>query len=320
MYGTGAIGTALPPSINYDSPRELKAFLEERGIGMRKKFGQNFMTNPHERTMLLDALELPSGAKVWEAGAGLGAMTEGLLERGAQVTAFEIDPAFANALREFFADGSDGNGGAFRLVEGDILKTWETVDKISVDKIDDGLFLFGNLPYNIASALIADFIEKARFFKRIVVTVQREVALRMAAVPGSADYSSFSVLCSSVYKVKLLRVIKAVSFYPAPRVDSQGVRMDLLPQPEKRPKLFYPLVRSLFSSRRKTLRNTLTAFASSVILNDELPGKAFLSAGDAAQETLKKAGISGDRRAETLGIAEFAALAAFLEEIVSNGS
>jgi 16S rRNA (adenine1518-N6/adenine1519-N6)-dimethyltransferase len=241
-------------------------------------------------------------------------MTESLLKRGAQVTAFEIDPAFASALRDFFADGSTESGGAFCLVEGDILKTWETVNET-----DDEFFLFGNLPYNIAAALIADFIEKARFFKRAVITVQREVALRMAAVPGSADYSSFSVLCSSVYKVKLLRVIKASSFYPAPRVDSQAVLMDVIPQPEKKPKLFYPLVRSLFSSRRKTLRNTLTAFASSVIINYELPGKAFISAGDAARESLKKAGISGDRRAETLGIDEFAALAAFLEEIVSNG-
>jgi 16S rRNA (adenine1518-N6/adenine1519-N6)-dimethyltransferase len=309
MCGKGATGTTLLPLINYDSPKELKAFLEERGIGMRKKFGQNFMINPHERSALLDALELPCGAKVWEAGAGLGAMTKGLLERGAQVTAFEIDPAFASALREFFGSDSAASGGSFRLrlVEGDILKTWETVDCT-----DGGLFLFGNLPYNIAAALIADFIEKGRFFKRVVVTVQREVALRMAATPGSADYSSFSVLCSSVYEVKLLKVIKASSFYPAPRVDSQGVRMDIIPWPEKKPKLFYPLVRSLFSSRRKTLRNTLTAFASSVIIGA-------VTGREAAEETLKKAGISGDRRAETLTIDEFAALAAFLEEIVFNG-
>jgi 16S rRNA (adenine1518-N6/adenine1519-N6)-dimethyltransferase len=274
---------------------------------MRKKFGQNFMINPHERSMLLEALELPAGAKVWEAGAGLGAMTSGLLKRGADVTAFEIDPAFACALREFFGDASAWSGGSFRLVEGDILKTWETVD------VNDGdLFLFGNLPYNIAAALIAGFIEKDRFFKRAVITVQREVAARMAACPGSADYSSFSVLCSSVYKVKLLRIIKASSFFPAPRVDSQGVRMDLITQPKKKPKLFYPLVRNLFSSRRKTLRNTLSSFASSVIIGA-------INAREAAEETLKKAGISGDRRAETLTIDEFAALAAFLEEIVLNG-
>jgi 16S rRNA (adenine1518-N6/adenine1519-N6)-dimethyltransferase len=276
-------------------------------MGMRKKFGQNFMINPHERSLLLDALKLPAGAKVWEAGAGLGAMTEGLLKRGAEVTAFEIDPAFARALREFF--GSDSSHpGSFRLIEGDILKTWKTVD----DNTDEELFLFGNLPYNIAAALIADFIEKARFFKRVVVTVQREVALRMAAVPGSADYSSFSVLCSSVYNVKLLKLIKASSFYPVPRVDSQGVYMDIIPRPGKKTKLFYPLVRSLFSSRRKTLRNTLTAFASSVIIGA-------MAGREAAEETLRKAGISGDRRAETLDIDEFAAIAAFLEETIFNG-
>jgi 16S rRNA (adenine1518-N6/adenine1519-N6)-dimethyltransferase len=295
----------LHPSIknnlpNYDSPGELKAFLDERGIGMRKKFGQNFMINPRERSMLLDALELPAGAKVWEAGAGLGAMTAGLLERGADVTAFEIDPAFARALREFFGDYPTGSGGSFHLVEGDILKTWGLVNVT-----DDKLFLFGNLPYNIAAALIADFIEKGRFFKRAVITVQREVAQRMAAGPGSADYSSFSVLCLSVYKVKLLKIIKPSSFYPAPRVDSRGVRMDLISEPEKKPKLFYPLVRSLFSSRRKTIRNTLTAFASSVIIGSEK---------EVAEETLKKACISGDRRAETLSIDEFTALAVFLEE------
>jgi len=304
----------LPPSINYDSPKELKAFLDERGIGMRKKFGQNFMINPHERSILLDALELPVGAKVWEAGAGLGAMTAGLLEHGANVTAFEIDPAFASTLREFFGNNSAGSGGFFHLVEGDILKTWRLV---SVN--GEELFLFGNLPYNIAAALIADFIEKGRFFKRAVITVQREVALRMAAGPGSSDYSSFSVLCLSVYKVRLLKIIKPFSFYPAPRVDSQGVCMDLISGQEKKPKFFYPLVRSLFSSRRKTLRNTLTAFASSAIIDSGLQGKAFLSAKETAEETLKKAGISGDRRAETLGLPEFAALAAFLEEIV-NGS
>jgi 16S rRNA (adenine1518-N6/adenine1519-N6)-dimethyltransferase len=297
---TGATGTALLPSINYDSPKELKAFLDKRGIGMRKKFGQNFMISPHERSMLLDALELPVKAKVWEAGAGLGAMTAGLLERGADVTAFEIDPAFARALREFFESDSAGSGGSFHLVEGDILKTWR-----SVNVNGNELFLFGNLPYNIAAALIADFIEKGRFFKRAVITVQREVAQRMAAGPGSGDYSSFSVLCSSVYKIKLLKIIKPSSFYPAPNVDSQGVRMDLISEPEKKSRLFYPLVRSLFSSRRKTLRNTLTAFVSSVIIGSDK---------EVAEAALKKAGISGDRRAETLSIDEFAALAKFLEE------
>ena len=306
-------GIALPLLVNYDSPRALRAFLDEQGLGMRKKFGQNFLINPAIRSRLIDALELSSGDEVWEIGPGLGAMTAGLLERSTQVTAFEIDPAFARLLREFF-----GSNPAFSLVEGDVLKTWPAVTANLAAK--DDLFLLGNLPYNIAAALLADFIEKSRFFRRIVVTVQREVAQRMIAKPGSPDYSSFSVLCSSVYKVSPLLVIKGSCFYPVPRVDSQGVRLDLLPNREKLPRLFYPLVRSLFSSRRKTIKNTLSNFAASVIIKR---GDALLSQRDAspsatevAADVLCRAGISGERRAETLAIDEFAALAAFLEEIV----
>lgn len=288
----------MRPLLNYDSPVELRAFLDGRGLGMRKRHGQNFLINGAVRSRLLDALEPRPGDNVWEIGPGLGAMTAGLLERGAQVTAFEIDPAFAKALGEFF----DSSGG-FRLVEGDALKTWPALSREAAEK---ELFLFGNLPYNIAAALLAEFIEKGRFFTRMVVTVQREVARRMAAGPSQADYSSFSVLCSSVYSVKLLPVIKPSSFYPAPKVDSQGVRLDLLPS-RNLPRLFYPLVRGLFSSRRKTVKNTLSRFASSVILKAGI-----------AEEVLARAGIRHDRRPETLCIDEFAALAAVLEEIVSR--
>ena len=308
----------MPPLVNYDSPRELRAFLDERGLGMRKKHGQNFLINSTAREKLLDALELKPGDKVWEIGPGLGAMTAGLLARGAEVSAFEIDAAFAQALREFFGDNS-----AFRLIEGDVLKTWPAIQNEEYLKnpgsVADDTFLFGNLPYNIAAALLADFIGKGRFFKRMVVTVQREVAQRMAARPASADYSSFSVLCASVYKVTPLAVIKPASFYPPPRVESQGVRLDLENTRRKLPRLFYPLVRSLFSSRRKTIKNTLTNFAASVIITNKAPARAVGAAGASiAAEVFGRAGISGERRPETLNIEEFAALAAFLEEIVSG--
>ena len=303
----------IPP--NYNSGRELRAFLAERGLGMRKKFGQNFLINPRVRAGLLDAMELREGDEVWEIGPGLGAMTAGLLERGARVTAFEIDPAFAVILKEQFAPFFAGEAaGKFCLVEGDALKTWRGQEASTPA---EELFLFGNLPYNAAAVLLADFIESGRFFKRMVVTVQREVALRMAAKPGSSDYSSFSVLCSSVYRVSPLFMIKGSSFYPAPRVDSQGVRLDLLPRGEL-PRLFYPLVRGLFSSRRKAIRNTLSAFAASVIIKRVSPDGASSAAREAAAEALNRANISGDRRPETLDRDEFAALAAFLEEIVCD--
>jgi 16S rRNA (adenine1518-N6/adenine1519-N6)-dimethyltransferase len=310
--------TILNP-VNYNSGRDIRAFLDSKGLGIRKKFGQNFLINPRVRSALLDAMELRVGDEVWEIGPGLGAMTGGLLERGASVTAFEIDPAFAGILKELFAPLLTGEApGRFRLIEGDALKTWR---KAGAGPSEETL-LFGNLPYNAAAALLADFIENGRFFKRMVVTVQREVALRMAASPGSPDYSSFSVLCSSVYKVSPLFVIKGASFYPAPRVDSQGVRLDPLPFRGELPRLFYPLVRGLFSSRRKIIRNTLTAFAASVIIDNTVspeqvpPERAFSTAREAAAEALNRANISGDRRPETLDKDEFAVLAAFLEEIV----
>jgi 16S rRNA (adenine1518-N6/adenine1519-N6)-dimethyltransferase len=281
--------------INYDSPQALKAFLEERGLGMRKKFGQNFLINPGPRRKLVESLGLEKGKEVWEIGSGLGVMTRDLLERGCRVRAFEIDPGFCGVLRELF-DGRE----SFILVEGDVLKMWRSEGGAE--------FLIGNLPYNIAAVLLADMIEGGRFFKRMVVTVQREVARRMAAKPGSADYSSFSVLVASAYRADPLMVIGGSSFYPPPRVDSQGVLLELLP-PEERAgsPFFYPLVRQLFSSRRKTVKNNLQGFVSS----RAAPGEDVRALSLAA---LEKCGIKPEDRAENLGVARFRELALVLGE------
>jgi 16S rRNA (adenine1518-N6/adenine1519-N6)-dimethyltransferase len=276
--------------INYNSAAALQTFLAENGLGMRKKFGQNFLINPGVRQSLASALEAQAGDSVWEIGPGLGAMTSLLLEQGLCVRAFEIDSGFVRILKELFSANAN-----FALVEGDVLKTWPTQPAVP--------YLLGNLPYNIAATLLADFIEQGHFFKRIIVTVQREVAQRMAAPPGSADYSSFSVLCASAYRVKPLTVIKSASFYPRPRVDSQAVLLEQKPQTEY-PACFYPLVRRLFSARRKTIKNNLTAF--------------FASRGKAATlpaEALAQCGMNGGRRAEDLAIDEFLALAKTIEDM-----
>jgi 16S rRNA (adenine1518-N6/adenine1519-N6)-dimethyltransferase len=262
---------------------------------MRKKYGQNFLINPVARNKLLDALEINAGQEVWEIGPGLGAMTKGLLEKGAKVWAFEIDPAFSGILREIFSENDN-----FHLIEGDVLKTWPAVLK------ENEPCLMGNLPYNIAATLLGDFIEKKCFFKRMVVTVQKETAQRMTARPGTKDYSSFTVLCSSVYKITPIMVLKGASFFPEPHVDSQAVRLDLLEE-RQYSRLFYTLVRSLFSSRRKTIQNNLTNFAASVIINKAL-----------AERIFKEAGIDGSRRAETLEVKEFAVLAQALEDILDR--
>ena len=279
--------------LNYNSAAELRAFLDRNGLGMRKKFGQNFLINPAVREALVRALEAGAGDAVWEIGPGLGAMTSPLLEQGLAVRAFEVDPGFARALRELFA----GNAG-FTLVEGDVLKTWTAEPPAP--------YLLGNLPYNIAATLLAGFIEQRRFFRRIVVTVQREVALRMAAGPGCADYSSFSVVCASAYHVKPLMIIKSASFYPRPNVDSQAVLLELSEDAARiLPACFYPLVRRLFSSRRKTIKNNLSGFFNT--------GQGAPAA--MALEALERNALDGNKRAEDLTLEEFAALAKTIEDM-----
>jgi 16S rRNA (adenine1518-N6/adenine1519-N6)-dimethyltransferase len=244
-------------------------------------------------------------------------MTSGLLARKAVVKAFEIDAAFSSALNDLF--GNDKN---FSLVEGDVLKTWQNEAASEAAAGTEPLFLLGNLPYNIAAALLADFIEKKKFFSRLVVTVQKEVAVRMTAGPGSKEYSSFSVLCASAYKARPLAVIKGASFYPSPRIDSQGVRLDLLPLEERKcaSPFFQPLVRCLFVSRRKTIRNNLINFPVSGILKSvggEAAGQR--PAWDITEAALASSGLDGERRAETLSIEDFAALAEALEKTVCHG-
>jgi len=278
----------LSLSVDYDSPVAIRSFLDERGFGMQKKFGQNFLVNRSARERLVDALGAESGGAAWEVGPGLGAMTELLLDRGLFLTVFEIDRGFAAALREIFIDRPQ-----FRLVEGDALKTWP----VEARRTGAPRYFFGNLPYNIAAVLIASFIEADIFFERSVVTVQKEVAKRMTAKAGDDDYSSFSVLCASAYEVRPLMTLKPHSFYPAPNVDSQAVIMDRRPfnLPPEVLRVFRPLVRSLFSSRRKTVKNNL---------------EAFLSSANLAAAALDAAGVDPAVRAEKMDLDAFSRLAA----------
>ena len=265
---------------DYDSPSSLKNFLDQQGMAMQKKFGQNFLINGPARRRLIDALQVDDVTSVWEVGPGLGAMTDEILSRGASVTAFEIDRGFASCVRDFFKDYE--TQGKFTLVEGDVLKTWKSqAEKQLPDRF------FGNLPYNVAATIIADMISAGYRFPRSVVTVQKEVAQRMCATVGSKDYSSFSILCSWAYKVTPLMDLGGGSFWPRPNVDSRAVVMELredFPRCQN-PEHFMKLLRGLFASRRKTIKNNLTVFYSN---------------GEQAAAVLDEAKINPQIRAEEL--------------------
>jgi len=283
---------------DYNSASELKQVLDSNGFSMQKKFGQNFLINGAARKKLIDALEIDENSKVWEVGPGLGAMTAEILNRKAEITCFEIDRGFAGLIKQFFDDES--KTGKFNIVEGDVLKTWKNYLESKNNAVPDRFF--GNLPYNIAATIIADTIENNIRFDKCVFTVQKEVAMRMCAKPGSEDFSSFSVLCQWAYDVKPLLDLSGANFWPKPNVDSRAVvftKREDFPKCNN-PALFVKMQRALFSSRRKNVRNNLTGF---------------LQNNDLCMTALEKAQIDPMKRAEVLSLEQMLALSDVINEL-----
>ena len=283
---------------DYNSPVALKAFLDDNGMAMQKKFGQNFLVNADARKKIIDCLDITEGTTVWEVGPGLGCMSDEILGRGAKLTAFEIDHGFARLLRQFFEDYS--KKASFALVEGDVLKTW----KKWFDENGGADRFFGNLPYNVAATIIADTINEGVRFEKAVVTIQKEVAQRMTAKEGSENYSSFSVLCQWAYNMKNIVDLAGGNFWPVPNVASRAVlmtRREDFPRCEN-PALFMKMIRQLFSSRRKTVRNNLLALAG----------------GEKTDIALEKAGIKPSVRAEDLSVDALLKLSDSLNEVLKQ--
>ncbi len=236
--------------LNYDSPASIRAFLEQNGLAVSKRLGQNFLIDRSVRNRIVKALELEEGMQVWEIGPGIGAMTILLLEERVRLTAFEIDYGFVRVLKSLFSEYEN-----FCIVKGDVLKTL-------CSQKDLPARIFGNLPYNSAFAIISDILEMEFLPQRMVFTLQKEAAHRMIAGPGTKDYSSLSVLCTLVCDVRILFDIGSSAFWPRPRVTSSVIQ--LIPKNTLISKIsaserkdFLDFVRAAFSSRRKTLRNTL---------------------------------------------------------------
>ena len=273
--------------MNYDSQKEIISLLKERGLSPTKKFGQNFMISRAAREKVLSYVEIKKGDSVWEIGGGLGAMTSMALESAGQsghLTVFEIDRGYIDFLTEQF-----GSHPGFRVVAGDMVKTWRSVFESS-GRPD---VIFGNLPYNSASAMITQLIEGDCLAPRMVFTVQKEMGLRITAKPGSADYSSFSVFCQLACDVAYQGDLKSGSFYPVPDVVS-GI-VTFTPKPDFRkyatPKVL-KTIRDMFASRRKTLLNNLRPYGI-----------------DKVQTACQTLGIDVGTRAETLTPQQIASLA-----------
>lgn len=274
------------PPVDYDSPRDLAALLDRLGFAMQKRFGQNFLVSGAARKRILGLLGAEPGQRAWEVGPGTGSMTWEALSAGLAVSAFEIDRGFASFIRDAY-----GQEPGFELHEGDFVKTWP----LALASTGAPRWVFGNLPYNAAGAIIAAIIEGGMRPERMVFTVQKEAAQRMAAQPSTKNYAAFTVLCRSAYTVKQAFDLPPGVFWPQPRVTSTVVVMSARPDaiPFAGDKIFTRFTRCAFAARRKTLRNNLKAAGWT-------EGEMDAAAGASA--------VSLDRRAEALSPEELAAL------------
>jgi 16S rRNA (adenine1518-N6/adenine1519-N6)-dimethyltransferase len=271
-----------PGELALDHPLDVPGLLRQYELRARKSLGQNFLTDPAILRRIVQAAELPAGARILEIGPGLGSLTRFLALGAKQVVAVELDEALIPILEEVVAPL-----GNVRVVQGDILK----LDPQALMG-DEPYYVAANIPYYITSAVIRHLLEARKRPFRLALTVQREVAERICAEPGDMSLLALSV---QVYgRPTVAARIPAKAFYPPPKVDSAVVRVDVYDHPAI-PAAglanFFRLIKAGFSQKRKTLRNALAG------------GLGWPPAQ--AEELLRRAGIDPMRRAETLSIQEW---------------
>ena len=263
--------------------------LRTLGVRPRKRWGQHFLVDAHALAQILSAADLSMQDTVLEVGAGLGTLTAALAPRVRRVIAVEVDETLVPSLRSAVAPW-----GNVQVICADIM----TLDRAALFAGDDSpRKVVANLPYNLASTLVVALLEHPLGLRRLVVTVQREVATRMAARPATSDYGVLSIAVQYRADVSVVEYLPTSAFFPAPEVESAVVRLDVRAQPAcvvQDESLFFRVVRAAFSQRRKTIRNALA-------------GGIPMPAARAA-EACQRAGIAPMRRGETLDLAEFAAL------------
>jgi len=273
-----------------------KAVLERHGFTFKKSFGQNFLTDTNILQKIVDTAEIDDQVNVIEIGPGIGALTEFLAERAAQVMAFEIDhrlvPILADTLRDF---------DNVAVVNEDILKVDLAQHIQNFKNPDLPIKVVANLPYYITTPILMHLIESGIPFSEFVVMMQKEVADRISAQPNTKAYGSLSIAVQYYMTAKVAFIVPRTVFVPAPNVDSAILKMVRRPEPAvavEDESFFFKVSKASFTHRRKTLWNNLTGYF----------GKTE-EAKDKLTKALDQAGLSPSVRGEALSLAEFANLA-----------
>lgn len=262
----------------------------------KRSWGQNFLSDPQVLQRIVDALAPRPGETVLELGAGLGHLTRALVETGAQVTAVEREREMVRILEALAIPN-------LRILAGNAADL-----DFATAAGARPVALVGNLPFHLTSPILFQAIAQWRSLSRAVFTIQKEVALRLAAPPGGRSYGILSVLLGLYFEIENLFELGPELFYPPPKVRSAVIRLTARPHPlaeVSSDQRFQKLVKAAFGQRRKTLLNSLKSGA--------------IATPDHLGEALKQAGVEPTRRAETLSIEEFAALERALAARSSDG-
>lgn len=264
----------------------------------KKRFGQHFLANSYTAFRIVEAADIQPGDIVLEIGPGKGVLTSLLLDRAMKVTAVEIDRDLIGKLSEQF-----GSRSGFHLIEGDIL----ALDMQKVFRDSPGrIKVVSNLPYNISTPVIDLLIRNRALVSLAVLMIQKEVALRLLASPGSKDYGLTTINLGLCARVKKIMDVKPGAFNPPPEVMSSVVAVTFSPDylyPLRDEKIFFEMTGAAFRHRRKMVRNTLIPYLVSGGIPEEEAGRL-----------LERACINPTVRPENLSVSDFVKLSNALYE------
>ena len=278
---------------------QIKALLARHGFRFSKSMGQNFLIEDWVPREIAKASGAHGDVGVLEIGPGIGCLTRELAGRAGKVVSVELDRSLLPILKETLA-GRDN----VEIVPGDILKL-DIRQLVQSMPWFSGFAACANLPYNITTPAVTALIEAKCFFA-ITVMIQKEVAQRICAWPGSKDYGAFSVYCQYYADPELLFEVPPDCFIPAPKVTSAVVRMVPRPAPEEvdDPDHFFRVVKGAFALRRKTLLNSLSSVFGGQLSKEQLA------------QAIAACGLPADVRGERLSIPQFAQLSRVLRGLV----
>ncbi len=282
------------------NPQETISVLQQHDFHFQKKYGQNFLIDPHVLDKIVDAAMITKDDFVLEIGPGIGTLTQYLCDRAGHVLAVEIDADLIPILKETLAEYDNVD-----VLQGDIMKQDLTG---LVEDYSQGrpVKVVANLPYYITTPIIMALFEQHMPLASVTVMVQKEVAYRMQALPGTKEYGALSLAVQYYAKPTIEAYVPPNCFIPRPKVGSAVIRLDCLnrtPVEVTDEKLMFRLIRASFNQRRKTLQNGI-AGSSELDFTKEQVAKA-----------LEQMGLSPSIRGERLSLQQFATLSEYLKEI-----